>query len=127
MKLILGVILNDTSLFLGKPHSENIYVKVSLGAQEQETNLAKETFANGNAVQNGAPPIPLFLWNYNMQFQLRNVNQEILTFVVQEQNLYGPDGMCFYLIHEKRDCCCLNIVKGSHSNYTAPQKKCRDV
>lgn len=63
-----------------------------LGSQEQETNSVRETFANGNAIQNGAPPIPLLVWNYNMQFQLRNINQEILTFVVQEQNQFGPDG-----------------------------------
>lgn len=84
--------LDNKIIFTGKPHSENIYVKVSLGSQEQDTDLAKETFANGNAIQNGAPPIPLLVWNYNMQFQLRNVNQEILTFVVQEQNQFGPDG-----------------------------------
>lgn len=80
---------------LGKLHSENIYVKVTLGSQEQETDLAKETFSNGTVVQSGAPPIPLLVWNYNMQFQLRNVNQEILTFVVHEQNQFGPDGKLF--------------------------------
>lgn len=63
-----------------------------MGSQEQETDLAKESFVNGNAIQNGAPPIPLLVWNYNMQFQLRNVNQEILTFIVQERNQFGPDG-----------------------------------
>ncbi|KAJ8965769.1 hypothetical protein NQ314_003910 [Rhamnusium bicolor] len=45
----------------GKPHSENIYCKVTLGAQELQTDIAKEHFNNGNVPQNGAPQIPPYL------------------------------------------------------------------
>ncbi|KAJ8922264.1 hypothetical protein NQ315_004202 [Exocentrus adspersus] len=75
----------------GKPHNENIYCKVTLGTQEQVTDIAKESVNNGNIPQNGMPQIPSLVWNYSMQFQLRNINQEVLTFVVLEQNPFAPD------------------------------------
>ncbi|KAJ8968369.1 hypothetical protein NQ317_008548 [Molorchus minor] len=74
-----------------KAHSENIYCKVKLGGQEQQTDTAKETFSNGSIPQNGVPQIPSLVWNYNMQFQLRNINQEALIFIVLEQNPFSPD------------------------------------
>ncbi|CAH1178984.1 unnamed protein product [Phaedon cochleariae] len=75
----------------GKSHSENIYCKVMLGTQEQETDIARETFPNGNSAQNGIPQIPSLVWNYSMQFQLRNINQEVLSFTVFERNSFSPD------------------------------------
>ncbi|XP_056641885.1 intersectin-1-like isoform X1 [Diorhabda sublineata] len=75
----------------GKTHTDNIYCKVLLGTQEQETDVAKENINNGNNIQNGAPHIPALVWNHSMQFQLRNINQENLSFVVYKQNLFSPD------------------------------------
>ncbi|XP_018567623.1 intersectin-1 isoform X2 [Anoplophora glabripennis] len=75
----------------GKSHNENIYCKVTLGPQEQQTDIAKENINNGNIPQSGIPQIPSLVWNYSMQFQLRNINQEVLTFVVLEQNPFAPD------------------------------------
>ncbi|CAH1112689.1 unnamed protein product [Psylliodes chrysocephalus] len=75
----------------GKPPNDNVYCKVCLGNQEQETDVAKENLINGNAAQNGVPQIPSLVWNYSMQFQLRNINQEILTFSVYKQNHFSPD------------------------------------
>lgn len=63
-----------------------------MGPQEQQTDIAKENVNNGNIPQNGVPQIPSLVWNYSMQFQLRNISQEVLTFVVLEQNPFAPDG-----------------------------------
>nr|CAH7740527.1 unnamed protein product [Callosobruchus chinensis] len=73
----------------GKPHTENIYVKTSLGNQEQETQPAKEIITNTG--DNIASQTPAFYWNHSMQFQIRNVNKEKLHFTVLEQNPYQPD------------------------------------
>ncbi|XP_050307151.1 intersectin-1 isoform X3 [Anthonomus grandis grandis] len=75
----------------GKPHTENVYCRVSLGSQEQETDFAKDTLNNGNLPQNGTPLIPSLVWNCSMQFQLRNVNEESLNFVVLEHNPFSLD------------------------------------
>ncbi|KAG5876056.1 hypothetical protein JTB14_016798 [Gonioctena quinquepunctata] len=75
----------------GKSHYENIYCKVLIGTQEQDTDIAKESSSNGNNIQNGAPPIPTLIWNSSMQFQLRNINQEALKFIVCERNTFSPD------------------------------------
>jgi hypothetical protein len=74
-----------------KPHTDNVYCKVTLGDQRQQTDLSKDQNINGNVPQNGAPPIPTIVWNYSMQFQLRNLDSEVLTFVVYGLNLYCPD------------------------------------
>lgn len=88
----MKLIFDAWDYFVGKSHNENIYCKVTLGPQEQQTDIAKENVNNGNIPQNGIPQIPSLLWNYSMQFQLRNINQEVLTFVVLEQNPFAPDG-----------------------------------
>uniref|UniRef100_A0AAR5QBU5 Intersectin-1 n=1 Tax=Dendroctonus ponderosae TaxID=77166 RepID=A0AAR5QBU5_DENPD len=76
----------------GKPHTENIYCRVTLGNQEQETDFAKDSMENGNNTQqNGAPQLANLVWNCSMQFQLRNLNKERLTFVVLEHNPYSLD------------------------------------
>jgi hypothetical protein len=75
----------------GKPHTDNVYCKVTLGDQRQQTDLSKDQNINGNVPQNGAPPNPTIAWNYSMQFQLRNLDSEVLTFVVYGLNLYCPD------------------------------------
>jgi hypothetical protein len=75
----------------GKPHTDNVYCKVTLGDNKQQTDLSKDQNINGNVPQNGAPPIPTIVWNYSMQFQLRNLDSEVLTFVVYGLNLYCPD------------------------------------
>ncbi|XP_066254448.1 intersectin-1 isoform X2 [Euwallacea similis] len=75
----------------GKPHTENIYCKVTLGNQEQETDFAKDSLNNGNVQLNSIPQIPSLVWNCSMQFQLRNLNEEALTFVVLEHNPYSLD------------------------------------
>ncbi|XP_076263681.1 dynamin associated protein 160 isoform X4 [Rhynchophorus ferrugineus] len=75
----------------GKSHNESIYCKVTLGNQEQETGFARDSLNNGNVPPNGVPQIPSFVWNHSMQFQLRNINEEILTFTVLEHNPYSQD------------------------------------
>lgn len=77
---------------LGKSHNENVYCKVTLGNQEQETDFAKDSMNNGNVPQNGVPQIPSLAWNCSMQFQLRNLNEENLNFVVLQHNPYSLDG-----------------------------------
>lgn len=82
-----------TDFCVGKPHSENIYCRVTLGNQEQETDFAKDSMDNGNNTpQNGAPQMANLVWNCSMQFQIRNLNKERLTFVVLEHNPYSLDG-----------------------------------
>ncbi|RZC40579.1 RhoGEF and/or C2 domain containing protein [Asbolus verrucosus] len=75
----------------GKPHTDNVYCKVTLGDQKQQTDLSKDHVMNGNLPQNGTPQIPTIVWNYSMQFQLRNVESEVVTFQVFGLNLYCPD------------------------------------
>ncbi|CAH0548139.1 unnamed protein product [Brassicogethes aeneus] len=72
----------------GKAHIENVYTKVTLGCQEQQTEVGKCSSLNGNAAQNAEA---VLMWNFSMQFQLRDVNRETLMFIVYEQNLYSPD------------------------------------
>lgn len=69
-----------------------MYCKVSLGNQEQETDFAKDSLNNGNVPLNTAPQVPTLVWNCSMQFQLRSLNEEVLTFVVLEHNPYSLDG-----------------------------------
>ena len=77
---------------VGKPHTDNVYCKVTLGDQKQQTDLSKDQVINGNVPQNGAPQAPTIVWNSSMQFQLRNIDTEIVTFTVFGLNLYCPDG-----------------------------------
>lgn len=77
---------------LGKPRTDNIYCKVVLGDQEQQTDVAKETLIAPNQNQKGAPQIPVLIWNNSMQFHIRNIEEEILVFTVYESCLYTPDG-----------------------------------
>ncbi|XP_030749114.1 intersectin-1 isoform X3 [Sitophilus oryzae] len=90
-RLLVLVQKGKRLMLSGKSHTESVYCKVTLGNQEQETNFAKDSFNNGNISQNGAPQSPCFIWDCSMQFQLRNINEEILTFTVLEQNLYSLD------------------------------------
>lgn len=69
-----------------------MYCKVSLGNQEQETDFAKDSLNNGNVPLNTAPQVPTLVWNCSMQFQLRSLNEEALSFVVLEHNPYSLDG-----------------------------------
>ncbi|KAF5294447.1 hypothetical protein FQR65_LT01573 [Abscondita terminalis] len=75
----------------GKPHIDNIYCKVSMDDQEHITDAATDNVINGNVVQNGAPPIPMLIWNYSMQFLIKNINEDVLTFVVYEMCSFQPD------------------------------------
>lgn len=78
-------------LLTGKPRTDNIYCKVTLGDQEQQTTLAKETLVPANQNQNRVPQVPVLIWNYSMQFHIRHL-EEVLTFTVYESCLYTPDG-----------------------------------
>lgn len=69
-----------------------MYCKVSLGDQEQCTDVAKDNLLNGNIPQSGAPQVPTLIWNSSMQFPVRNINQEILKIDVYEMCLFTPDG-----------------------------------
>lgn len=66
-----------------------------LGDQEQQTNVAKETLVPSNQNQKGAPQIPVLIWNYSMQFHVKNLEEEVLVFTVYEACLYTPDGEHF--------------------------------
>ncbi|XP_050500255.1 intersectin-1-like isoform X2 [Diabrotica virgifera virgifera] len=90
-RLLVLVQKGKRFISIGKHHTENIYCKVALGTQEQETDVARETYNNGNSVQNGLPHTPSLVWNYSMQFQLRNLNQESLIVTVYKQNHFSPD------------------------------------
>lgn len=67
-----------------------------LGEQEQQTNLAKETLIPANQNQNRLPQVPVLIWNYSMQFHIRNMEEEVLTFTVYESCLYTPDGSVIF-------------------------------
>lgn len=77
---------------LGKSYSENIYCKVSVGDQVQLTDIARDNLINGNVAHNGAPQVPILIWNYSMQFPVRNINEEVLKIDVYEMCLFRPDG-----------------------------------
>lgn len=82
-------------LVLGKPHTDNVYCEVILGDQKQQTDLPKDQILNGNVPQTGIPSVPTIVWNHSMQFQLRNIETEVVTFTVYGMNLYCPDGIYF--------------------------------
>lgn len=86
-KLFLNI-----SLHTGKSHGDNIYCKVILGDQEQHTDIGRDNLINGNAPQNGAPQVPMLVWNYSMQFLIRNINEDALTITVFEMCPFQPDG-----------------------------------
>lgn len=65
---------------------------MNLGDQEQQTDPAKETLVATNQNQNRVPQVPVLVWNYSMQFHIRNIEEEVLTFTVYESCLYTPDG-----------------------------------
>ncbi|XP_025833067.1 intersectin-1 isoform X2 [Agrilus planipennis] len=75
----------------GKPHTENIYCKVILGDQEQQTNAVSDSIIGSNTSLNGAPQIPTLVWDYSMQFHVKNINEEILTLIVYETSAFQPD------------------------------------
>lgn len=78
------------STFLpAKQHIDNIYTKVNLGNQEQQTELGKYVAANGNGAPNSES---VLVWNSSMQFQVRDVNREFVAFTVYEYNQFSPDG-----------------------------------
>lgn len=78
-------------LLTGKTHGDNIYCKVSLGDQEQETDVAKETVINGNTNQT-VPQVPVLVWNHSMQFPVRSLGEDVLTLVVYEMCPFTTDG-----------------------------------
>ncbi|XP_049819968.1 intersectin-1 isoform X3 [Aethina tumida] len=71
-----------------KQHIDNIYTKVNLGNQEQQTELGKYVAANGNGAPNSES---VLVWNSSMQFQVRDVNREFVAFTVYEYNQFSPD------------------------------------
>ncbi|KAK5640414.1 hypothetical protein RI129_011225 [Pyrocoelia pectoralis] len=75
----------------GKLHTDNIYCKVSVNDQQHVTNVATDNVVNGNVIQNGVIPASLLVWNYSMQFLLKNINDEVLTIVVLEMCSFQPD------------------------------------
>ncbi|XP_044270711.1 intersectin-1 isoform X3 [Tribolium madens] len=83
--------LSQTRPKTSKPHTDNVYCKVTLGDQKQQTDLSKDQSINGNVPQNSALQVPTLVWNYSMQFQLRNLETEVVTFTVYGLNLYCPD------------------------------------
>ncbi|XP_045464724.1 intersectin-1 isoform X2 [Harmonia axyridis] len=72
----------------GKNHVDNIFCKVTLGDQEQRTDIAKESTS---CSANGNPPVSLLFWNNPMQFHLKNIYEEVVTFEVFELSAYTPD------------------------------------
>ncbi|XP_060519309.1 intersectin-2 isoform X2 [Cylas formicarius] len=84
--------LNKQNKRKTRKHGEKVYCKVTLGSQEQDTDFGGDGSNNGNATPGGgAPQAPHLVWNYSMQFQLRNLGEESLVFVVLEHNPYGLD------------------------------------
>lgn len=70
-----------------------MYCKVSVGDNEQLTDVAKDNLLNGNVPQNGpAPQVPTLIWNSTMQFPIRNINSESLKIAVYEMCIFTPDG-----------------------------------
>lgn len=83
----------------GKTHCENVYCKVSLGEQEQQTDMAKDNMtSNGNITHNGPPQIPTLIWNYSMQFHVRNISEDVLQLVVYEMCPFTPDGKWIWIL-----------------------------
>lgn len=97
-------------LHTGKSHGDNIYCKVILGDQEQHTDIGKDNLINGNTPQNGAPQVPMLVWNYSMQFLIRNINEDALTITVFEMCPFQPDGTfnttCDLTLHYSDFCVC---------------------
>lgn len=40
----------------------------------------------------------MLVWNYSMQFLLKNINEEVLTIVVYELCSFQPDGNCLQFV-----------------------------
>lgn len=76
---------------LGKLYTENIYCKVYLGKQEQQTDIGKDNSSNGNGPQNGFPQIPTLVWNCSMQFHVSSIKSDVLTVIVYEMCPFKPD------------------------------------
>lgn len=94
IQIILFHLTNTIIDVIGKSYIDNVYCKVSLGDNEQLTDVAKDNLINGNVVQNGAgaPQVPTLIWNSTMQFPIRNINNETLKIDVYEMCLFTPDG-----------------------------------
>ncbi|KAB0793537.1 hypothetical protein PPYR_13157 [Photinus pyralis] len=75
----------------GKLHTDNIYCKVTVNDQEHLTDVATDNVINGNVIQNGVVPASLLVWNYSMQFLIKNINEEVLSIVVLEMCPFQPD------------------------------------
>lgn len=84
---------------IGKAHVENVYCKVFLGDQQQQTDVAKENIINGNSIQNGVPQVPTLTWNHSMQFHVRNLNEDILSLAVYEMCPFSPDGKFVFILN----------------------------
>ncbi|GJQ83722.1 putative Eps15 homology domain protein [Trypoxylus dichotomus] len=82
---------NSFSWKKGKLYIENIYCKVYLGKQEQQTDIGRDNMSNGNGPQNGCPQIPTLVWNCSMQFHVGSIKDDVLTVVVYEMCPFKPD------------------------------------
>lgn len=78
-------------MYTGKLYTENIYCKVCLGKQEQQTDIGKDNMSNGNGPQNGFPQIPTLIWNCSMQFHVSSIKNDVLTVIVYEMCPFKPD------------------------------------
>ncbi|XP_022910047.2 intersectin-1 isoform X2 [Onthophagus taurus] len=90
-RLLVLVQKGKRFIHLGKLFTENIYCKVSLGKQEQQTDIAKDNLSNGNGPQNGYPQIPNLVWNSSMQFHVASIKDDVLSLCVYEMCLFKPD------------------------------------
>ncbi|KAI4469626.1 eh domain [Holotrichia oblita] len=86
-----AIALIKPALHPSKLYTENIYCKVYLGKQEQQTDIGKDNSSNGNGPQNGFPQIPTLVWNCSMQFHVSSIKTDVLTVIVYEMCPFKPD------------------------------------
>ncbi|XP_044748493.1 intersectin-1 isoform X2 [Coccinella septempunctata] len=87
-RLLIVVQKGQNFVSMGKNHVDNIFCKVTLGDQELKTDIAKESASNS---ANGNPHISSLIWNNPMQFHLKNIHDEVVTFEVFELSAFTPD------------------------------------
>lgn len=76
----------------GKTYGEHIFCKVSMGDQEQVTDVVQTNSENGNIFHSNDSLSPYLVWNTSMQFHIKNINEDNLVIEVFEKCLFTPDG-----------------------------------
>lgn len=90
-------------LCLGK---SNPYCEISMGSQSYTTRTLQDTLNPK--------------WNFNCQFFIKDLYQDVLCITMFDRDQFSPDGKCGHLFQERNSFLCL----GLHSSSPAVPRAC---